>query len=104
MVYYNITPFLAELNSFTSGSQVLKQICPTIKNDTACNILTHNLMQMRDELLKENSFFSNKRSKRSPFNIVVTVSLSLFGTLDSDNLEEMAKTINDAKSEKYNFI
>lgn len=48
--------------------------------------------------------FSRKRSKISPFNTIGTVAQSLFGILDSDYVDEMTKTISEAKSDKYHII
>ncbi|XP_073831613.1 uncharacterized protein [Musca autumnalis] len=99
LVYYDLTPFVSEIKSLSSGLQTLQQMCPVLHQEEMCNIFVNNLKQMKNELLQEKELFVNRRLRRSPFNIVGNIARSLFGVLDADYAEEISKTINRAKNE-----
>ena len=48
MVYYDLAPFSSELESLSSGIKTLHQLCPEIKHQSMCEVLTNNLDQIRD--------------------------------------------------------
>ncbi|XP_073841407.1 uncharacterized protein [Musca autumnalis] len=100
LVYYDLTPFISEIKSLSSGLQTLQQMCPVLHQEEMCNIFVNNLKQMKHELLQEKELFINRRLRRSPFSIVGNIARSLFGVLDADYAEEMSKTINRARNEQ----
>ncbi|XP_058987951.1 uncharacterized protein LOC131806981 [Musca domestica] len=99
LVYYDLTPFASEIKSLSTGLQSLQQMCPVIQQHKMCDMFVSNLKHIKNELLQEKELFTNRRFKRSPFNIVGNIARSLFGVLDADYAEEMSKTISKARIE-----
>lgn len=104
IVYYDLEPFLYELNALSSGVKDLQQACTTINQKAMCEAISSNFHSISEELNKEKEVFSARRSKRGAFNIVGNIARSLFGVLDSDYAEEMEKTINRGKEEKGHIV
>ena len=104
LVYYDLKPFVSEIESLASGLQTLQQMCHVMHQHEMCNIFVNNLKQTKNELLQDKVLLINKRVKRSPFNIIGNIAHSLFGVLDTDYAEEMSKTINQAKGEQDHII
>ncbi|XP_058978628.1 uncharacterized protein LOC131802429 [Musca domestica] len=85
--------------SLSTGVKSLQQMCPVIQQHEICFMFVSNLKHIKNKRLQEKELFTNRRFKRSPFNIVGNTARSLFRVLDADYTEEMSKTISKARIE-----